>query len=509
MLALIFFVQGYFGSLTKSLTWDEPSFISAGYTYLTWSDFQLNLSHPPLIQDLIAFPLLFMNLHVPAKDDPTWRQALNPVVEFGHQFLFESGNDVLRIAKWARIPVLLLGTALILIIYLWGRQLYGNGPALVGTAVAAFSPNLLAHTKLATEDLGCTAMMFLAVWTFYWSLQNDSIKHWLLCGFTTGLALLSKYTALLLGPIYAMLAVGIWFSHNNKAELLSLFKGFVCIGCVAILVVGVGYNFSFDISIYLQGLKKIYSDMQVGRYRGFYMFGEVSKDPWWYYYLVAFLVKVPLPTLLLIACASISALLGRQHREASLFVLIPALAIIGASCFDKANLGLRRILPAFPFIFLFTCQSVTGRSKRLRLFFISIMICWLAFEVLRIYPHHLAYFNSAAGGPARGPYLLDDSNIDWGQDLPALAEWQKKHPEARRLRLAYYGNALPSAYKVESVEFPPSDVAYPKSGFYAISATNLVFFRKMQAEKGLDIDWLTKYKPIALAGYSIYIYQFP
>lgn len=507
-LAVVFFVQGFLGSLTKSITWDEPTYISAGYTFLAWNGFQLNPSHPPLLQQLVALPLFLMNLEVPSKDDPSWQQAPNPMVEFGGQFLFESGNDVRKIALWARLPVLLMGTGLILAIFFWGRRLYGIGPALVGTAVAAFSPNLLAHAKVATTDLGCTVLMFLAVWTLWRSLRSDRMRDWLLCGFITGLALLSKYTALLLGPIYLILSLSFWFLHREIIKSVSLLKGFAFIGCFAVIVVGADYNFSFDIPLYVRGIKQIYLGMNIG-HRGFYMLGEVSSHPWWYYHIVAFLVKVPVPTQLLITIAAILALQDRQHREASLFLLVPALVVIGASFFDKANIGLRRILPALPFLFLFTAQSITGEKKRIRLLVVSVMICWLAFETLRIYPHHLAYFNSVAGGPARGPYLLDDSNIDWGQDLPALAEWQKKHPEARPLRLSYYGNALPAAYEVESVQFPPADVVQPKSGFYAISATQLVFLRKIQAEKGLDIDWLTKYKPIARAGYSIYIYQFP
>lgn len=507
-LAAVFFAQGFLGSLTKSITWDEPIYISAGYTFLAWNGFQLNPTHPPLLQQLVAVPVFLMNVKVPAKDDPTWKQALNPKVEFGYQFLFESGNDVRKIALWARLPVLLMGTGLILAIYLWGRRLYGIGPALVGTAVAAFSPNLLAHAKVATTDLGCTALMFLAVWTIWRSLHKDRIRDWLLCGFVTGLAVLSKYTALLLGPIYLTLTVGFWMWNRETIKPLTILKGFICIGSLAVLTVGADYNFTFDLPSYVKGLNEIYAD-HVTQHKGIYLLGEVSKDPWWYYHLVAFLVKVPVPTQLLMAMAVVWAIYDRQNREASLFLLIPAFAVIGASFFDKANLGLRRILPALPFLFLFTAQSFTGEKKRIRLLVVPALLCWLAFETLRIYPHHLAYFNSAVGGPERGPYLLDDSNIDWGQDLPALAEWQRKHPDARPLRLSYFGNALPAAYEVESVQFPPSDVVQPKSGFYAISATQLVFLRKVQAEKGLDIDWLTKYKPIARAGYSIYIYRFP
>lgn len=38
-------------------------------------------------------------------------------------------------------------------------------------------------------------------------------------------------------------------------------------------------------------------------------------------------------------------------------------------------------------------------------------------STLRIYPHQLAYFNEAAGGPQNGFRHLLGSNFDWGQDV--------------------------------------------------------------------------------------------
>ena len=101
-----------------------------------------------------------------------------------------------------------------------------------------------------------------------------------------------------------------------------------------------------------------------------------------------------------------------------------------------------------------------------------------AFEGLRIHPHHLSYVSAAVGGPERGPYLLDESNIDWGQDLPALARWQRGRPADERVRLFYFGSADPEAYGVRSEPFDPLDRVAPRPGLYAISAHQLVGFRK-------------------------------
>ncbi len=505
LLALAFFAQGFFGNFKQSITWDETNFISAGYVYLTESDFRLNPSHPPLMQELEAFPLLFLNLEAPPYPS-YWLSYRNPVLAYGVNFLFGSGNDARRIAFWARLPVLLLGALLILGIYLWGRRLFGALPALAATAAAAFCPNLIAHSKVATEDLGCAALMFAAVWTFWLGWQKRRLHSWLLCGLVTGLALLSKYTALLLGPIYLVLTAWLLIKRRPEIKPMSALKALAITGCVSFLVVGAGYNFSFDWPRYVSGISKIYRDTVPGY--NFYLLGMVSDKPWWYYNLVGLATKVPVPTLLLFVIAAASCIYYRKDADRAMFLLAPAGIIIAASFFDKTNLGLRRILPAFPFLLLFTAQALGGGKNRLKLIVVVILLAWTASEAVRIYPYHLSYFNTIAGGPERGPYLFDDSNLDWGQDLPALSDWQRSLPESTPLKLYYFGSAAPSAYGVDAVEFDESDLEHPKPGVYAVSAHILVSFRKVKAKTGADIDWLTKYKPIARAGYSIYIYKF-
>ena len=115
------------------------------------------------------------------------------------------------------------------------------------------------------------------------------------------------------------------------------------------------------------------------------------------------------------------------------------------------------------------------------------------------------------GGPTRGPYLLDDSNIDWGQDLPGLLNWQQNHPQARPLRQMYFGSLSPNVYGIQSETLPlnTTHITQPQPGYYAISAHYLTWLRKIKKQHNLDIDWLTKYHPIDRVGYSIYIYKFP
>jgi hypothetical protein len=128
---------------------------------------------------------------------------------------------------------------------------------------------------------------------------------------------------------------------------------------------------------------------------------------------------------------------------------------------------------------------------------------------VRAYPHQLAYLNAAVGGSEAGPRVTDESNVDWGQELFRLADWQRAHmaPD-ETLRLYYFGSAEPSAYGVRAERFDLADAAAPRPGVYAISAHYLAYFRKLQALEGADVDWLAKYTPVARIGHSLYVYRF-
>jgi hypothetical protein len=150
-------------------------------------------------------------------------------------------------------------------------------------------------------------------------------------------------------------------------------------------------------------------------------------------------------------------------------------------------------------------------------------LAWSVASSLWVYPHSLSYFNEAAGGPAKGPAHLVDSNIDWGQDLFYLKEWLDEHPDARPLGLACFGGFDP---RVAGIEFtlppkgpkqgqPEIDNVGPQPGWYAISV-NILRGREFSLPNGRgelapagqgDYSYFLSFQPVARAGYSIYIYH--
>jgi len=170
------------------------------------------------------------------------------------------------------------------------------------------------------------------------------------------------------------------------------------------------------------------------------------------------------------------------------------------------NLGLRHIFPVYPFMYVGAAWVIgaslrrSGRPARVAAGMPAVL---LAGETLSAWPNYLAYFNVAAGGSRGGLKLLGDSNLDWGQDLPALAQWQKQHPH-RPVALAYFGMADPAFYGIRYDPLPPWP---PPPGFaathiLAVSATHL---------QGIFDERYAEYRqlppPAEVLGGTIYLYD--
>jgi hypothetical protein len=273
-----------------------------------------------------------------------------------------------------------------------------------------------------------------------------------------------------------------------------------------------------------------------------FLAGSYSDSGWWIYFPAAFLLKTPLPTLLLLALATVLRVRGylQSERPATLtqldesdkhkslaskmlfndaVLLIPALGYFAIALTTDINLGYRHILPVLPFLVVFTAVSLSNSHFLIRHapFTIFPAVLWLLFIAFWIQPHYLAYFNVLAGGPEGGWRYLVDSNLDWGQDLGGLKGWMDEN-EVEQVWLSYFGEGRPSYYGIsytgldswpprlmnpQARPFYPHD---PAPGIYAIGATNLqgVHFANHD-----QFAWFREREPLDKVGYSIFLYEVP
>jgi hypothetical protein len=200
---------------------------------------------------------------------------------------------------------------------------------------------------------------------------------------------------------------------------------------------------------------------------------------------------------------------------AACLVIPPAVYLISAMR-SNLNLGLRHVLPVYPFIFLgigLAAEYAWRRWRRVTKIAAAALGAGLAVETLLAFPNYIPFFNAAAGGSRGGLRILGDSNLDWGQDLKLLADWQKRHPHLN-LYFVYFGIADPWAYGIDYINFPGGYAFGEKfqirgdPGVLAISATHLQGIYNdpaLQEAYGRLIDL----PPIEVLGGSIYLYRWP
>jgi hypothetical protein len=203
-------------------------------------------------------------------------------------------------------------------------------------------------------------------------------------------------------------------------------------------------------------------------------------------------------------------------------VAIPLLVLGAAILTANVNIGIRHLLPVYPFLYLgMACAAAYvwtrfGRNGRI---VIVGLAAGMAVESLAAFPDYLAFFNVACGGSRTGIHLLSDSNLDWGQDLKLLAEWQTAHQE-RKLYLCYFGTAEPEYYGIRCVSLPGSfdkhgqwdeqKLALPRQpGVVAVSATALqgIYFKTAPKIEALYAT-LRQQEPIEVLGGTIYLFEY-
>ena len=210
--------------------------------------------------------------------------------------------------------------------------------------------------------------------------------------------------------------------------------------------------------------------------------------------------------------SSIKLWIGSNFTEfvwLSFIVLYWATSITG-----NLNIGLRHVLPTFPFIYLLTAGQITKwmqNLKALKLPVVALLIAWLIVETISIYPHYLAYFNQWAGGPDKGYIYVADSNLDWGQDLKRLARYVEEN-SIDKIKLDYFGGSRPEYYLGNKYEKLDAGNISQRHGWLAVSATLLQGGRAFSPAKGskqntIYYEWLDQYEPPAKIGYSIFVYR--
>jgi hypothetical protein len=505
----------------SSATSDEVTHLPAGYTYLVTGDHRLNPQHPPLVKMLAALPLLALQPELDL-EDPGWTS--DPVEEwgFGHRFLY--GNDADQLLLWGRVPVLVLGLLLGLYVFFWSRSLWGTRGAALALLLYATCPVVLAHSGLVTMDVGLALFWTATLFHLRTYLRGGAYRHLGVAGIALGCTLAAKFSGVFILPVIAVLLLA-WVlrpfdDSGRRGTDVTPGRRFgktvavgLAMGATAALVIWACYGFTRDVSVYLDGLLRVNADHADDYF--FYALGRFEQGGFWWYFLVAFLAKTRLMVLVLLGAAGGLALFGRKRAGdgmEELWLVLPPLLFAGVTSALAANIGVRYLLPCYPLLFVFIGRAAPalwpqGLLRALLLLFVARAMLSTAVS----HPHHLSYFSDMVGGSTRGPAILDDSNIDWGQDLRRLkTELDRRGIERVHLRYAWTVSADPAWYGIDYEHLTDEQwsAAEPAPGFYAIGTQELIRGKLYEQQHGVATDWLARHEPAGRVGYSFYLFHF-
>jgi 4-amino-4-deoxy-L-arabinose transferase-like glycosyltransferase len=418
----------------------------------------------------------------------------------------------------ARISaIVLFAVPLVVIVYWTLLHAFGMGAAITGTAFLSLSPNIVAHAALSTTDVAFMAAALAALAALVHCIETPSGRSRALLGVSLAVALAAKYSAL---GLFVVAALALLATSGRRSK--SYVRGAVdslalvtSLFVVALIFVWVLHGFAMvpfglppieDMSLpaSIVGIARQIHHQSLGEPA--FLMGLHSTMGWWYYVPVALAVKST-PAELVVDAMALVALVSvwRKPTPSGLVWRLAFVVFAAAGIVNHIAFGIRYVLVLIPLATFLAAEWLVGTGTNGRRSLIVVASALVAIQLVSavsIAPHYLSYFNWFAGGPEKGYTRLADSNVDWGQDLPALktelARLGAKHP-----LLSYFGTAPPEAYGVQADRWDGSvQDKFERWDWVAISDTNLdgVFLGR---DPFADFRAMT---PGGRAGYSILLY---
>ena len=473
--AIVGFVLLIDASFASSATYDEVTYLRVAASWWRTGDQSeiARMGSPVTFWKLQQAPVLWLldrTRHSAWIDGPVdHQQELLPLVRLGSSWIW--------LAAFA-------------ITICWSRQSYGPRAMTLAAWLFALSPNLIAHGALATMELPLIVVTAAIFWLFCRFLETNGAFWFWAAAVMSGLAFSCKFTAILIPPILT----AIWWISclQRKEHRFWIFTQRVALSMAGFVLVMVfsnaaltgfaclplsksrGYHPTLERWFGISGNNigaLLYETPLPQDWVGFanqihhqasggpsYLFGEQRMNGWWYYYLVALAVKVPLALWLLIAARLAFSKSSRFTPAAKIcnttlpliVLLYMGITAVGSS----RNYGVRYLLPLAPLAIVWIsalgeqCVSYSWRFALLARCLILAGIAGYAIAVAGIHPYELTYFNRLGGGSYGGRFILADSNLDWGQGLKCLARLQRSQPELGDMTLYYFGDTKPVHYGV-------------------------------------------------------------
>lgn len=516
----------FFSTRQESQVFDESAHLFAGFEYWKHADFGVNPEHPPLVKLVAAVPLLPLHLKEPPPVPIPFFKAQNFVG--ASQFLYGADADSLMMRARVTVAcVFALGLAFLVLAA--GYEMFDPQTALLALILLAFEPVLLANGALITTDVGLTCLFFASVYAFYRYIERPSLERLAVSAIAAGLTMAAKHSGALILPTLAILAacelIPEWRERKVRngnipglstwQQTLRLCAALAAIAVVSYAMLWAFYGFRYAArpaglqlipslaaysaelqspaekgiieffarhhlfpEAYLYGWIDI---LQIPGTRPTFVFGNLYSKGQWFFFPAMLLIKTTITLLVMIALAPFARLWN--HRREVLFLSVPPVFFLLVAVFSNLNLGVRHILPVYPFMIVLAAAAGWHLAVRSRMGAAAVggLVLFAAVSSLHSFPSYLAYSNEAFGGPSHTYRVVTDANADWGQSL----KWVKAYVDDHHLANCWFDYNVPFVdpgyYKIGCKPLPSAmghwgmgpSVAVPPSisGTILISAT--------------------------------------
>jgi len=519
-LLAVFAIQAVSSMQRKSVTTDEIMYVTAGYYHLRTGEFDYNRTNPPFVKLLTALPLLYLDPVLPevVGNPETWSEVEQ--WQYARQFLYGNSVDADSVLFASRLPIVGLGLLLGWYTYLFAFRLYGSRAAVVALLLFAFSPSLLAHARLATQDLALATFGFVATYYFWRLVERPGWLNLSKASAFYALAVVSKTSAILFAvPLVATAllivisgkqvlstgwSIGLFerIQRSRLRESMYLITAMIVFGVVSLAAINLVYGFTgsfvpagnYDkaqklveliaqrvplVAPVLDGLLAIpvpipesmirMLEFQASRVSGgnnIYFHGNLSHAGWWYVMPAAFAIKSPIPFLIMAGFAVVLLVRKRQVLPGEwCLIALAAYVLCLFSYLRTVSIGTRYILIVYPCLHVVASGLLRDGVvlRRAATSAAILLLAWYSIGTIRAYPDYLPYFNGLVGGPKNGYKYLADSYVDWGQDLPALKAYMAEN-DIDKVRLAYFGSGDASYYGIDYDYLPSVGLAPTEEG---------------------------------------------
>ncbi len=538
LLVLAHVLLALWGAVRQSVTFDENFHLPSGMLIAARGEYRVSAVNPPLVKALAGAAAIASGAIVPPVDS----LGSGEQGEVGIAFMRANAAHYQRMFVAGRLVIIALSALLALLVWRWSRRLWGPRGALVSLALFAFAPEALAHAGVVTMDvptaLGLVATLF--AWQAF--VTGGRWRAWGATAVAVGYTFLVRFTAVFLPPLMLLLVV-LPFVRRRVRHARRVWIGYVLLVPTTLLAMQLGYRFqtswqplaqwhfesqSFQHlqtrapwlvlpfpDAYIAGFDRQAVESQAGHTPSYLMRTVYPEAPLGYF-PIALAAKWPLGFLAALTLLAGYLALRRPAWRRVIAPLALAVLFLWIGMFvGRLGIGIRYVFPIVPALAVLMGALAASRRGDGAFWRRAAVACALvqACEASAHAPWHLSFYNALAGGPANGQWIVNDSNVDWGQGLIALHEELQKRG-ITHVYLAYHGTAEPSVYGIDYTPYlggaPGHDADWIAiSSYYYVGLAQRMMLKTGRTEQALQLDFrpLWSRAPEAMPGGCMLLYR--